>query len=140
MSKCQRLITKQGLQKYNETMITQFKKKRSIFQKESQGSESPLHQVFPVLSGVAFMLAQFKFSSRNIYMILARLGNMLSSVSTPDSYAYSIFCLYTPLKAVFDFCFFFFNGGKRKCLHNPVICTVVSWKFWTQSNNKGDKH
>ena len=52
------------------------------------------------------MLAQLKFSLRNVYMILARLGNMLSSVSTPDSYANSIFCLYTPLKAVFDFCVF----------------------------------
>ena len=121
MSKCQRLITRQGLQKYNETMITQFKKKRSIFQKESQGSESPLHQVFPVLSGVAFMLAQFKFSSRNIYMILARLGNMLSSVSTPDSYAYSIFCLYTPLKAVFDFCFFFLMEERENAYITPLF-------------------
>lgn len=51
-------------------------------------------------------------------MILARLGNMLSSVSTPDSYANSIFCLHTPLKAVFYFCFFF-TRGKRKYLHNP---------------------
>ena len=33
MSKCQRLITKQGLQKYNETMITQFKKKKKYLSK-----------------------------------------------------------------------------------------------------------
>ena len=139
MSKCQRLISRQGLQKYNEIIITQFlKKKKSIFQKESPHSESPLHRVLPILSGVAFMLAQLKFSSRNIYMILARLGNTLSSVSTPHSYASSIFCLHTPLKAVFSFCFFF-TRGKRKCLHNPVICTV-SWKFWTWSNDNRDKH
>lgn len=118
MSKCQRLIHRQGLQKYNEITITQLKKKKSFFQKESRHSESPLHRVFPILSGVAFMLAQLKFSSRTIYMILARLGNMLSSVSTPDSYANSIFCLHTPLKAVFYFCFFF-TRGKRKYLHNP---------------------
>ena len=33
MSKCQRLIRRQGLQKYNEITITQFKKKKVSFKK-----------------------------------------------------------------------------------------------------------
>ena len=56
-------------------------------------------------------------------MILARLRNMLSSVSTPDSYAYSIFCLYTPLKAVFYFCvvFFFLMEERENAYITPLF-------------------
>ena len=37
MSKCQRLIARQGLQKYNEIMVTQLKKKEVSFKKNPKG-------------------------------------------------------------------------------------------------------